>query len=587
VTPAPAVSERDARAWAFHGPLLAAAFLAALLRASWDLWAQTAVRAAWAAALVGGAAVLLSGKRAPSFAGLRRIAREAGAPLALFLVAAGASASLSRFPHSAGRAGWNDLAGVAFFLLAASAGALWRGRYLRATAAAAAVAALAALLAGGSGAGLLVNPNVLASFLLLAAPPALAFAREAPPGLRRAGWSAAVALIAAGFLVSGSFAAFLLAAAYAAFLVRRRARAAGPRRALALAGLFLAAGLWVFRHDWPRLVRWESDRPGWWAASVRMWRDHPLLGTGPGAFGEAYPAYRADPWGLNSLYAHNVVLETLAERGLAGAGALAWLGAILWRRREGLSGEPGSAALAGLGLCLAHGLGHIGLSFPGVQWSAWIAAGCAWGGPRDGSDAGPAGSPLPWAAAAVAAAGVVAWPSARLFLADRALARARYALASQDADRAGRLVEEGLAWNPREAELYSLRGRAAALLGRTDAAREDFAAARRLSPHTARFHAEAGDVERRGGDLRAALRHYEEASRLLPLDPDPWVSRGEIRQELGEPGAAATAYEGALRALDHPRTAPRTDLARDLRERLTVLRGRLVPDRRFPDGGER
>lgn len=69
----------------------------------------------------------------------------------------------------------------------------------------------------------------------------------------------------------------------------------------------------------PQQARWVL-----WDTALRMFRDHPLLGVGPGGYNRLFSSYYAAPldgqrnWGS----AHNLYLHQLAERGLAGALAL-------------------------------------------------------------------------------------------------------------------------------------------------------------------------------------------------------------------------------------------------------------------------
>lgn len=60
-----------------------------------------------------------------------------------------------------------------------------------------------------------------------------------------------------------------------------------------------------------------ASRQAYWSAAVRMSADHPLLGVGPGRFGEVSRTYvRNDPIGIRDPVAHNSYLEVLAEGGI-------------------------------------------------------------------------------------------------------------------------------------------------------------------------------------------------------------------------------------------------------------------------------
>ncbi len=117
------------------------------------------------------------------------------------------------------------------------------------------------------------------------------------------------------------------------------------------AGLLLAAGLAARRALLP--APGPEDRPllyrsGNWIAAAEMIRDHPLLGTGVGTFGNVFPAYRAE--GMNeSRYAHCTWLQLVAELGIGALPllALAAAGAWLLARRARSADALGMAAAIG------------------------------------------------------------------------------------------------------------------------------------------------------------------------------------------------------------------------------------------------
>lgn len=52
----------------------------------------------------------------------------------------------------------------------------------------------------------------------------------------------------------------------------------------------------------------------WWESSVRIIRDHPLLGTGPGSFEFVYPLYKTAE--LSSVFPHNYFLQLAGDMGI-------------------------------------------------------------------------------------------------------------------------------------------------------------------------------------------------------------------------------------------------------------------------------
>jgi O-antigen ligase len=81
---------------------------------------------------------------------------------------------------------------------------------------------------------------------------------------------------------------------------------------------------------WARLFNGQTLalRFDGWAATLRLWRDYPLAGVGPGGFFWRYPAYL--PAGIalepNQLHPHNIWLEVAATWGLLG---ILWFAAII------------------------------------------------------------------------------------------------------------------------------------------------------------------------------------------------------------------------------------------------------------------
>jgi O-antigen ligase len=69
------------------------------------------------------------------------------------------------------------------------------------------------------------------------------------------------------------------------------------------------------------LVQTDDIRLKLWPPSVAMWKDHALLGVGPGHFDYRFRQYRPADWDMQwrPLHPHNDYLGTLAEWGLVGA----------------------------------------------------------------------------------------------------------------------------------------------------------------------------------------------------------------------------------------------------------------------------
>jgi O-antigen ligase len=148
----------------------------------------------------------------------------------------------------------------------------------------------------------------------------------------------AVTLALASLLLSGSRAGLLALSAeilIATIALRRAGARTTDRPRLAMAAtITLFAGVMLFAYVDPGWVakklgsvahvnsawaNWAGDRKSMTLDSLRMCRDHPLLGVGLGDFETAYPRYQSFPSDLWIDHAHNDYAEAVAETGLVGA----------------------------------------------------------------------------------------------------------------------------------------------------------------------------------------------------------------------------------------------------------------------------
>jgi O-antigen ligase/Tfp pilus assembly protein PilF len=217
--------------------------------------------------------------------------------------------------------------------------------------------------------GSLGHANILAAYLVIVLPVVAAFAARA--GSARAFGPLAVlagfaALALAAVLLSLSRGAWL-ALACAGLPLPVLAWRAGRRRGVILAGAALLGaaacaavglgaagrpGLWHSTAERVRHITDASTRLEIWSAGLQVFRDHPLVGTGPDTFRLAFtPKRSATYWNLewNAMpaRAHNEVVQVLATQGgLGGVALLLVLGGVAvaavraWR-----SAAPGSRAL--------------------------------------------------------------------------------------------------------------------------------------------------------------------------------------------------------------------------------------------------
>lgn len=383
-------------------------FLAAglLLRGAWDVWSQALL----VFILVGGVYAWLAWRSALGY--LPRPTRGVDLWAGVLGVLSGVSALLSPVPAYSRPAWAAFAAGLALFPVAGVLSRPQRAKvdaWLRGAAWVLVLVAAYQKLHGLSRPpSLLLNQNAFAGAILLLLPLALeARAR----GL-------ALALVLCLWWCSSVGAWLGLAAALIVF--RRRVGPGWSRVgwALLLAGLVVAyarLGDPAVQH---RLV--------WWKAAWLMAADAPWFGLGPGSYMYALPAYAAGHPELNSLFAHQHLLESAAERG--------WPWLLLWM--AGLSvlltrGSPFKRF--GAFAALVHGLVDYPLSLPGVFWLFCYVAACGAPEAEEGVNVPWRRRPLMALAAAVVVCAVGAAVS-RVWLADRLRAGAAAELSTHEGD---------------------------------------------------------------------------------------------------------------------------------------------------------
>lgn len=161
----------------------------------------------------------------------------------------------------------------------------------------------------------------------------------------------------------------------------------------ALVVLVVAAAAWEFLPDGGRTLsavftRYDPNNPqqarfALWDVALRIFRNHPLTGAGPGGYHRLFASYHPgliegeNAWGS----AHNLYLHQLAERGVLGGAALLVLCWTLLSRavRAARAGaDPRALWAAGsvavfLAMCLTE------TSFQNEQFSALLLLIWAWG----------------------------------------------------------------------------------------------------------------------------------------------------------------------------------------------------------------
>ncbi|MEO0602119.1 MAG: O-antigen ligase family protein, partial [Myxococcota bacterium] len=377
-----------------------------------------------------------------------------------------------------------------------------------------------------------LNDNHTASILLATWPLWLDQALDpARSGVTRAGALVLTVALVGLFVATASLGASLAALAVAGVVAMRRELV--PRTvgvAVAVASV-LALVIWGTP---------DFSRAAIWLATLRLWADHPLFGSGAGTFGRAVDAYRTDLDFTSWHHAHNEPLQWVAETGLVGA--LALVGAVAWwwqRRSPRGRSRYGWLSLGLLGIAL-HALVEFPLHIPGILLvaAALLAVEQVAGRSATASEPGAVRGAL--AVMIVAQLSMGAWQVRAHLVAGEAATVLAGGPAAEGA--VGRL--RTLAPWRSEVGLHEARSRLAA--GQLQEARQS---ARRVAAE----HPSEPDALRRAAaillDVGAAGEAREVVERAVVRDPSdwrPWTVRARI-VEVHEPDGAVDAWMEAIR----------------------------------------
>jgi len=235
---------------------------------------------------------------------------------------------------------------------------------------------MAGIVQSGQPASYFPNTNLFSSYLLICVfIPWTAFLNE-DKSLRAESEKIIVlglAVLGTGLLLwSGSRTAAVIFFLVMGCALPRTSRNRAILRWLALATAAAAACLFT--------TRWKNwtasslpERLLWWEGAIRLFRDHPWVGSGIGNFGILAPQY-ARTKTLHSLFAHSAPLQTLSETGVIGFGLAGFLvlSAFRWVRSAPRTALQRGLAL-GLGAALLESLIDYNLS-PPAHWMlfAWM-----------------------------------------------------------------------------------------------------------------------------------------------------------------------------------------------------------------------
>lgn len=524
-----------------------------LSRLAWDQWAQSLVLLGFSFLTILGVGLLFLGRRLDFF----QWTSTFRSGLIFWGIVVGSSfisTIISPFPQSAIPGLLNDIPAAVFWCVAVGSGENVRSRYRWAFALAGTLGVVAALVWSGDRhgpwTGPLVNPNVFAALVVLTLPQIVDCAVDSKSRWPvRAVWIGAAVLMVLGLFLSRSLVGLAVFGLQGIVWFHRKGFGRKHFLFFAVPVALVCAGFFLTRTEWGKIVQGDPDRWTWMSTAIKAFWAHPLFGVGPGAFGEAYPIFRTDPWGLNSLYAHNFVLEILVERGMLGGGALLGLIGMCFFRacRHPVNG---GLILGTAGFALFN-LAHIGFSFPGLYWLFFLGIGLAIG--EEGKEPATCSRPKLFGMMGAVFAAVTGVASFGVFRANQLGEKARVAAQNNQGSLALDWTEKGLRWNPWYPPLYEMRAAIRLSKQDWDGAFEDIRKTVALAPSRAGYRMELAELAWERGERDAALREYEKATALLPLKAPAWERWGDLLFTAGRRDEAIRAYSGGLRALQDSR----------------------------------
>lgn len=238
---------------------------------------------------------------------------------------------------------------------------------------------------GGRISGTFVYANALAGIILLVLPATLVILwglTERLPKLTRMVVLGLMLYIGLACLVwSGSKAGWLVAMVMVLAAMLAQPMPKQWKAGIVTAVLLMGLGGFALKYAgyFQKGATSVSARFDYWSAAVKLTQERPLLGHGPGAFGQGYMRLKR-PESEPTRLVHNDYLEQACDSGLPGAILfLAWIGgSMLWVWRKGLTssanGLTQAVAIGLLGWALQSFV-EFSLYIPAIAWTAMLLLG--------------------------------------------------------------------------------------------------------------------------------------------------------------------------------------------------------------------
>jgi putative inorganic carbon (HCO3(-)) transporter len=288
-----------------------------------------------------------------------------------------------------------------------------------------------------------------------------------------------------------------------------------------------------------------------WQNSIRMIKDYPFFGVGPGAFGSAYYAYQTDPW-LYSRYAHNHLLHIASELGIPGFfffSAILVTALVLGvRERRRLLDEKRNPLLPGIAAGLFASTLHAFLDF---DWSTitlfsifWIFISIFF-------------AALTRKENIIEISGVkkifyllplfLLIVSLVLIFAEKQYKRAQMFIGKEDFKSSEKSVNKAIKFNPFDAEYYLFLGELRAHQNREDQAKASYQKAISLSPLNSEIFYRIGILEFGKENYKEAKKWFAKAVKLNPYShPKLYDGLSDSYLKLGDTKTARKTLKAAV-----------------------------------------
>jgi hypothetical protein len=277
----------------------------------------------------------------------------------------------------------------------------------------------------------------------------------------------------------------------------------------------------------------SNTRWSWWEDALEVFREHPVVGAGAGAYDIARRPFREDE--LAPVEPHSLPLQFLAELGVVGllligvAAVAAAFGIVRVLRRADGADRPAVAALTVVAAAYAvHGLVEFNWDYVALSGPVFLVVGLLLGREASASRVHLGRLPAVGTAAAVV---VMLFSLAVPWLSVRKVEDAR--AASERPGEAARLAEEAHDLNPLAVEPLFVWAEAEAERGDYTEARRLYVEAVELQPENARTWRELGEFEYEALEREGFAARY--LARARELDPQDRATAELLDQVGGSP----------------------------------------------------